>query len=134
MLRCHFSHIRLCDTAHCSPPGSSVHEHWQECWSVSPCPPPGDFPNSGIEPMSLTSPALASEFFTTSATWETQRCLIISKYCAIKKKKKYLFVSFWLPWVFIAVHSLSLVVASRVYSVVVRGLLVAVASLEEHRL
>ena len=53
--------------------------------------------------MSLTSPALASEFFTTSATWETQRCLIISKYCAIKKKKKYLFVSFWLPWVFIAV-------------------------------
>ena len=30
-------------------------------------PPPGDLPDSGIKP---TSPALASRFFTTSATWE----------------------------------------------------------------
>ena len=58
----------------------------QEYWSGSPCPPPGDLPNPGIEPMSLTSPALASGFFTTSATWETQRCLVICKYYAIKKK------------------------------------------------
>ena len=29
-----------------------------------PFPPPGDFPNPGMEPESLTSPALASEFFT----------------------------------------------------------------------
>ena len=35
-----------------------------------PCPPPEDLPNPGIEPMSLTSPALAGKFFTTSATWE----------------------------------------------------------------
>ena len=33
-------------------------------------PPAGDFPNQGIEPESLTSPALAGEFFTTSTTWE----------------------------------------------------------------
>ena len=28
--------------------------------------------NPGTEPASLTSPALAGRFFTTSATWETQ--------------------------------------------------------------
>ena len=32
-------------------------------------PPPGDFPNPGIEPVSLESPALTGRFFTTSATW-----------------------------------------------------------------
>ena len=42
----------------------------QEYWSGLPCPPPGDLPNPGIEPVSLTSPALAGRFFTTSATWE----------------------------------------------------------------
>ena len=42
---------------------------------------------------------------------------------------------FWLCWVFIAARGLSLVVASRGYSVAVRGLLTAVASLVvEHRL
>ncbi|ELR59374.1 hypothetical protein M91_12867, partial [Bos mutus] len=40
----------------------------QEYWSGLPCPLPGDLPNSGIDPTSLTSPVLASEFFTTSAT------------------------------------------------------------------
>ena len=34
-----------------------------------PCSPPGDLPDSGIKPESLTSPALAGRFFTTSATW-----------------------------------------------------------------
>ena len=39
-------------------------------WSGLPCPPPGDLPDPGIEPASLRSPALASEFaFTTRATW-----------------------------------------------------------------
>ena len=44
----------------------------QECWSGLPCPPPGHLPHPGIEPASLRSPELASEFFITSATWETQ--------------------------------------------------------------
>ena len=39
----------------------------QEHWSRFPFPPPGDLPDSGIEPM---SPALAGRFFTTSTTWE----------------------------------------------------------------
>ena len=32
----------------------------QEYWSGLPCHPPGDLPNSGIKPPSLTSPALAA--------------------------------------------------------------------------
>ena len=39
-------------------------------WSGLPFPPAGDLPDSGIESMSLTCPALAGGFFTTSATWE----------------------------------------------------------------
>ena len=37
-----------------------------------PFPFPRDGPDSGIEPTSLESPALASGFFTTSATWEAR--------------------------------------------------------------
>ena len=37
----------------------------QEYWSGLPCPPPGDLPKLGIEPVSLMSPALAGGFFTT---------------------------------------------------------------------
>ena len=36
----------------------------QEHWRGLPRPPPGDPPNPGIEPVSLTSPALADGFFT----------------------------------------------------------------------
>ena len=34
----------------------------QECWSELPCPPPGDLPESGIELVSLMSPALVGGF------------------------------------------------------------------------
>ena len=44
----------------------------QEYWSGLPCPPPGDLLYPGIEPVSLTSPALASRFVTTKANWEVQ--------------------------------------------------------------
>ena len=36
----------------------------QEYWSGLPFPPPGDLPDSGIEPASLTSPASTGRFFT----------------------------------------------------------------------
>ena len=42
----------------------------QEYWSGLSFPPPGGLPNPGIKPMSLTSPALAGRFFTTSDAWE----------------------------------------------------------------
>ena len=43
----------------------------QESWSGLPCPPPGDLPEPGIEPVSLKPPVLASRFFTISGTLET---------------------------------------------------------------
>ena len=42
----------------------------QGYWSGLPCSPPGDLPDPGFEPASLTSPALAGGFFTTGATWK----------------------------------------------------------------
>ena len=67
-----FSHVRLYATlwaVACQAP-LFVGFSRQEYWSGQPCPPPGDLPDPGIEPVSLTSPALAGGFFTTSATWE----------------------------------------------------------------
>ena len=42
----------------------------QEYWNGLPCLPPGDPPDPGIKPASLTSPALAGRLFTTNANWE----------------------------------------------------------------
>ena len=38
----------------------------KEYWNKLPCPPPGDLPDPGIKPASLTSPALVGSFFTTA--------------------------------------------------------------------
>ena len=55
-------------------PGSSVHVISQarilEQVAISSS---WDLPTSGIEPMSLASPALAGGFFTASATWEANK-------------------------------------------------------------
>ena len=57
----------------CCPPGSSLHGFSrQEYWSRLPSPSPGDLPNPGVKPTSLTSPALAGGFFNPSAIWEGQ--------------------------------------------------------------
>ena len=67
-----FSRVRLCAapwTLVCQAPlsmGFSRREHWSGCLA----PPPGDLSNPGIKPASLTSPALAGRFFTTSANPE----------------------------------------------------------------
>ena len=70
----HFSHVQLFVTlwtvAHQAP--LSLEFSRQEYRSGLPHPPPGDFPNQTIAPASLTSPALASRFFTTSVTWEAK--------------------------------------------------------------
>ena len=69
----HFSCVRLCailwTAAHQVPLSMGCCR--QEYWSGLPFPSPRDLPNSGIKPVSLASPALTGEFFTTSATWET---------------------------------------------------------------
>ena len=46
----------------------------QEYWSGLPCPPPGELPDPGIEPMSH---ALAGGFFTTSTTWDSSLTSIL---------------------------------------------------------
>ena len=68
----HFSRVQLFVTSRsvvCQAP-LSLGFSMQEYWSGLLCPPSGDLPDPGIEPVSLRSPALAGGFFTTSATWE----------------------------------------------------------------
>ena len=91
LLPCSSSHLskrcsvtQLCptlwDPMGCSPPGSSVHGILQARileWVPALTP---DFPDPGIEPASLLSPALTGGFFTTSATWEApySSCSLLS--------------------------------------------------------
>ena len=67
-----FSHVRFFSTlwtiARQAP--LSMGFSRQEYWSGLSCPPPGDLPHPGIEPVSLMFPALADGLLTTSATWE----------------------------------------------------------------
>ena len=58
----------LWDSTDCSLPGS-LHP-WVKARTLVAIPSLGDLPNPGIKPVSLTSPALAGEFFTTSPTWK----------------------------------------------------------------
>ena len=69
----HFSRVQLFATLWTSACQATLSMGFprQEYWSGLPCPPPGDLPDSGIEPASLLSPALASRYFTTSTTWGT---------------------------------------------------------------
>uniref|UniRef100_G3N0Q5 LY6/PLAUR domain containing 6 n=1 Tax=Bos taurus TaxID=9913 RepID=G3N0Q5_BOVIN len=55
----------------------------QEYWSGLPCPPPGDLPDPGIEPESLTSPALAeTRYCYTQHTMEvTGNSISVTKRC-----------------------------------------------------
>ena len=64
------SYPTLYDPLDYSPPGSSVHGILQaRILERVTMPSSGDPPDLGIA--SLVSPALAGEFFTTSATWKT---------------------------------------------------------------
>ena len=67
-----FSHVQFFVTpwtaAHQAP--LSMGFSRQEYRSGLPFPFPGDLPDPGIKPGSLTSLALAGGFFTTKATWE----------------------------------------------------------------
>ena len=64
-----FSHVQLFATSWtvvCQAPKSMGFSR-QEYWSGLPYPPPGILPDSGIEPTSLKSSALAAGFFTNNA-------------------------------------------------------------------
>ena len=87
----------------------------QEYWSELLFPSLGDLPNPGIEPTSLTSPALASGFFTTSTTWEIPQyifwlyplkenkkklslLLLLIDSCALSQEP--LKLTYWVSWVY----------------------------------
>ena len=68
----YFSHVQLFMTLWaraCQAPLSLGFSR-REYWSGLPCLPPGGLPGPGTKPVFLKSPALAAEFFATSATWE----------------------------------------------------------------
>ena len=65
----HFSRVQLFAvlwTMACQAPLSMGFSR-QEDQNEFPSPPPGDLPNSGIEPTFLMSPTLANGFYTTSS-------------------------------------------------------------------
>ena len=68
----HFSHIQLFvipwTVAHQAPLSMGILQARILEWVAIPS--SRDLPNPGFKPVSLMSPALAGEFFTTSATWE----------------------------------------------------------------
>ena len=61
----------------------------QEYQSGLPFSAPGDLPDRGIEPASLTSPALVGRFFTTSNTLKAHMLMIVSQ----KMYKKNILIS-----------------------------------------
>ena len=68
----------VCNPMDQSLPGSSVHGILQAGileWVAMPSSRGSPQPRDGAE--SLTSPALAGEFFTTSATWEAQQTPVL---------------------------------------------------------
>ena len=64
--------LTLCHPMDSSPPGSSVHGIFQAVLSKPAFLTPGNLPDPGIEPESLTSPALAGGFVTTVTPGEAQ--------------------------------------------------------------
>ena len=72
----YFSHLPLCVTLR-TPLSVALQAPLsmgfsrQEYWSGWPCPPPGDLPDPGNEPVSLTPPALAGRLFTPKAASES---------------------------------------------------------------
>ena len=80
----------LCNFMDYSPPKSSVQGALQaRILNGLPYLPPGYLPNPGVEPKSLTSPALAGEFLTTSATLRKGNKKTIL-YMIASKRTKYL--------------------------------------------
>ena len=66
----HYSHVQIFVTqwtVACQ--ALSMGFSMQEYWGMLPFLSTGNLPNPGIESASLTSPALAGSFFTTSSSW-----------------------------------------------------------------
>ena len=71
----------------------------QEHPSGLPCPPPGDLPDPGIEPVFLKSPALAGGFLTISTTSEAIQKFIGKNYiCVHNQLDQILLLKKFNPW------------------------------------
>ena len=85
---CEAKSFQSCPTL-CDPIGSSVCGMFQaRILGGLPCSPPEDFPDPGIEAMSLMSPALSARFFTTSTTQEAHfkgNVSKLSSYCGMEQ-------------------------------------------------
>ena len=66
----------------------SMRSSRKEYWSMLLCPPPGDLPDPGMEPVPLMPSALAGRFFTTSATWGSQNILCLIFHKSLKEKNQ----------------------------------------------
>ena len=94
----HFSHVQLYATlwtiAHQDPLSMGVSR--EDYWSGLPCPPPGDLPEPGIEPMSLIS-CFGRQVLHHSATWEAHLCGSSKNYSFIY----FMFIPIWILYIFI---------------------------------
>ena len=91
----------------------------QEYWSGLTFHSPGDLSNPGIQ---STSPALQADALPQSRLGSPLNQLCFNKISFLKKCLpclKYLCIYFWMCWIFVAFQGLSLVAASRGYSLVV---------------
>ena len=73
------SHVRLFATSWTAAGQASLSMRFsrQEYWSRLLFPPPGYLPDPGIEPASLSPPALTGRFFTESENiWKCERSLL----------------------------------------------------------
>ena len=80
--------LTLCDPVAHSPPGPSVHGILQARileWVAMPS--SRALPDPGIEPASLTFPASAGGFFTTSTTWKAPILYIVVFICQSQSPK-----------------------------------------------
>ena len=90
---CMLSHSIMCPTLcgpmDCSLPVSSWNISRQEYWSGLPFPTPGDLPDPGTKLKSLTSPAVAGRFFTTTTIREGKpTCSMESSNSDFQRKRK----------------------------------------------
>ena len=90
-----FSRVRLfttpCTVAHQAPP--SVGFSRQEGWRELPCPSPGHLPDSGIEPASLMSLALAGGFVTSDPPGKPLLQLFLYQFLCIPMAIPVFFIS-----------------------------------------
>ena len=70
----HFGRVRLFVTLWTVAHQASLSMQFsrKEYWNEMPLTSPGHLPDAGNQPMSLTSPTLPDDFFTTSANWEAE--------------------------------------------------------------